>query len=84
MLTGHVTKAGEIAGPRLLEHLVDAVLYFEGGDGGSLRVLRAVKNRFGATDEVGVFEMTGEGLVSVAEPGRAFLDDAARDASAAR
>src|SRR5690606_5824357 len=59
IVTGHVTKGGEIAGPRLLEHLVDAVLYFEGAEGGALRVLRAVKNRFGATDEVGVFEMTG-------------------------
>ncbi|MGI8926738.1 MAG: DNA repair protein RadA [Tepidiformaceae bacterium] len=73
VVTGHVTKGGEIAGPRLLEHLVDAVLYFEGAEGGALRVLRAVKNRFGATDEVGVFEMTGEGLRSVENPSAAFL-----------
>jgi len=74
IVTGHVTKGGEIAGPRLLEHLVDAVLYFEGAEGGALRVLRAVKNRFGATDEVGVFEMTGEGLRSVENPSAAFLE----------
>jgi DNA repair protein RadA/Sms len=74
VLTGHVTKGGEIAGPRLLEHLVDAVLYFESAESGALRVLRAVKNRFGATDEVGVFEMTGEGLRSVDNPSAAFLE----------
>ena len=80
IVTGHVTKSGEIAGPRLLEHLVDAVLYFESAEGGALRVLRAVKNRFGATDEVGVFEMTGDGLRSVENPSAAFLE--ARDAGA--
>lgn len=80
IVTGHVTKGGEIAGPRLLEHLVDAVLYFEGAEGGALRVLRAVKNRFGATDEVGVFEMTGAGLQSVDNPSSALLD--AHDAEA--
>jgi DNA repair protein RadA/Sms len=74
IVTGHVTKGGEIAGPRLLEHLVDAVLYFENAEGGALRVLRAVKNRFGATDEVGVFEMTGEGLQSVENPSSALLE----------
>jgi DNA repair protein RadA/Sms len=74
LVTGHVTKTGDIAGPRLLEHLVDAVLYFEGAEGGALRVLRAVKNRFGATDEVGVFEMTGTGLRSVENASAAFLD----------
>ncbi len=74
IVTGHVTKGGDIAGPRLLEHLVDAVLYFEGADNGALRVLRAVKNRFGATDEVGVFEMTGTGLRSVENPSIAFLE----------
>ena len=73
IVTGHVTKGGEIAGPRLLEHLVDAVLYFESTDGGEMRLLRAVKNRFGATDEVGVFEMTGEGLRSVENPSAALL-----------
>ena len=81
LVTGHVTKAGEIAGPRLLEHLVDAVLYFEGAESGTLRVLRAVKNRFGATDEVGVFEMTGEGLRSVDNPSAAFLEGSDPSAS---
>jgi DNA repair protein RadA/Sms len=73
-VTGHVTKGGEIAGPRLLEHLVDAVLYFESAESGAFRVLRATKNRFGATDEVGVFEMTGQGLSSVESPSAAFLE----------
>lgn len=73
VVTGHTTKEGDIAGPRLLEHLVDAVLYFEGGDASGLRVLRAVKNRFGATDEVGVFEMTERGLASVESPSAVFL-----------
>ncbi|MGK2964901.1 MAG: DNA repair protein RadA [Tepidiformaceae bacterium] len=73
VLTGHVTKTGDIAGPRLLEHLVDVVLSFEGAEQGALRVLRAVKNRFGATDEVGVFEMTGTGLASVDNPSLAFV-----------
>lgn len=73
ILTGHVTKGGELAGPRLLEHMVDVVLYFEGTDSGVLRVLRAAKNRFGATDEVGVFEMTGAGLRSVENPAGVFL-----------
>ncbi len=81
IVTGHVTKGGDIAGPRLLEHLVDAVLYFEGAEGGALRVLRAVKNRFGATDEVGVFEMTGAGLQSVENPSSALLDAHDADAS---
>jgi DNA repair protein RadA/Sms len=81
VVTGHVTKGGEIAGPRLLEHLVDAVLYFESAESGALRVLRAVKNRFGATDEVGVFEMTGEGLRSVDNPSAAFLEAADPSAS---
>ncbi len=81
IVTGHVTKGGEIAGPRLLEHLVDAVLYFESAESGFLRVLRAVKNRFGATDEVGVFEMTGEGLRSIESPSAAFLEAAGTTAS---
>lgn len=81
ILTGHVTKAGEVAGPRLLEHLVDAVLYFESAESGALRILRAVKNRFGATDEVGVFEMTGEGLKSIENPSSAFLADSGTHAS---
>lgn len=80
LVTGHVTKAGDVAGPRLLEHLVDVVLYFESAEGGSLRVLRAAKNRFGATDEIGVFEMTGRGLRSVENPAQLFL--AARDPEA--
>lgn len=67
-LVGHVTKEGTVAGPRVLEHLVDTVLWFEGERGQTLRLLRAVKNRFGPTDEVGVFEMTGAGLVGVANP----------------
>lgn len=81
IVTGHVTKGGDIAGPRLLEHMVDAVLYFEGSENGVLRVLRATKNRFGATDEVGVFEMTGEGLRSVDNPSAAFLAAADQSAS---
>ena len=67
-LVGHVTKDGQIAGPRVLEHMVDAVLYFEGERGHQFRILRAVKNRFGATNEIGVFEMAERGLVEVAEP----------------
>jgi DNA repair protein RadA/Sms len=81
IVTGHVTKGGDIAGPRLLEHLVDAVLYFESAEGGAVRVLRAVKNRFGATDEVGVFEMTGQGLQSVENPSSALLEAHDPDAS---
>jgi DNA repair protein RadA/Sms len=72
-LVGHVTKEGALAGPRVLEHLVDTVLYFESEPGLSLRLLRAVKNRFGATDEVGVFEMGEEGLRPVANPSALFL-----------
>ena len=72
-LVGHVTKEGTLAGPRVLEHLVDTVLYFEGDGAHALRVLRAVKNRFGSTNEVGVFEMGEGGLVEVANPSAAFL-----------
>jgi DNA repair protein RadA/Sms len=75
LLVGHVTKDGQIAGPKVVEHLVDAVLYFEGERGHHFRVLRAVKNRFGATDEIGVFEMTGAGLSEVANPSALFLGD---------
>jgi DNA repair protein RadA/Sms len=75
LLVGHVTKDGQIAGPKAVEHLVDAVLYFEGERGHHFRVLRAVKNRFGATDEIGVFEMTGKGLAEVANPSALFLGD---------
>ena len=73
VLVGHVTKEGSIAGPRVLEHMVDAVLYFEGDRGHQFRILRAVKNRFGATDEIGVFEMTERGLAEVANPSALFL-----------
>jgi DNA repair protein RadA/Sms len=73
VLVGHVTKEGAIAGPRVLEHMVDAVLYFEGDRGHQFRILRGVKNRFGATDEIGVFEMTDRGLAEVANPSALFL-----------
>jgi DNA repair protein RadA/Sms len=75
ILIGHVTKDGQIAGPKAVEHLVDAVLYFEGERGHHFRILRAVKNRFGATDEIGVFEMTGTGLAEIANPSALFLGD---------
>ncbi|HEV2678649.1 MAG TPA: DNA repair protein RadA [Aliidongia sp.] len=75
ILVGHVTKDGAIAGPRVLEHMVDAVLYFEGERGHQFRILRAVKNRFGPTDEIGVFEMTDAGLSEVANPSALFLAD---------
>ena len=80
ILVGHVTKDGSLAGPRTLEHLVDAVLLLEGDRYGSLRILRAAKNRFGSTEEVGVLEMTGEGLREVDDPARAFLGEGAREA----
>ncbi|MBN9024719.1 MAG: DNA repair protein RadA, partial [Rhizobiales bacterium] len=75
VLVGHVTKDGQIAGPRVVEHMVDAVLYFEGEGGKQFRILRAVKNRFGATDEIGVFEMTGSGLREVPNPSELFLGE---------
>ena len=74
-IIGHVTKEGAIAGPRVLEHMVDAVLYLEGERHGHFRVLRAVKNRFGSTDEVGVFEMADVGLREVRNPSEAFLEE---------
>ncbi len=77
ILVGHVTKDGQIAGPRVVEHMVDAVLSFEGEGSHQFRILRAVKNRFGPTDEIGVFEMTGTGLREVANPSELFLS--ARD-----
>src|SRR5665213_590651 len=77
MLVGHVTKDGLIAGPRVLEHMVDTVLYFEGERGHQFRILRAVKNRFGPTDEIGVFEMTDAGLVEVPNPSAMFLAERA-------
>jgi DNA repair protein RadA/Sms len=73
ILVGHVTKDGQIAGPRVVEHMVDAVLSFEGEGSHQFRILRAVKNRFGPTDEIGVFEMTGAGLCEVANPSELFL-----------
>ncbi len=75
VLVGHVTKEGQIAGPRVIEHMVDTVLYFEGERGHQFRILRAVKNRFGPADEIGVFEMTGAGLAEVANPSALFLPD---------
>ncbi len=80
LLVGHVTKDGQIAGPKVVEHMVDTVLYFEGDRGHPYRILRAVKNRFGASDEIGVFEMVGSGLVEVKNPSELFLGD--RDAKA--
>ncbi len=74
-LVGHVTKDGNIAGPKVVEHLVDTVLYFEGDSGQSMRMLRAVKNRFGNTNELGVFEMTPEGLQDVSNPSALFLSE---------
>jgi DNA repair protein RadA/Sms len=73
LLVGHVTKDGQIAGPRVVEHMVDTVLYFEGERGHQFRILRAVKNRFGPADEIGVFEMTGAGLAEVTNPSALFL-----------
>lgn len=75
LLIGHVTKDGALAGPKVLEHMVDTVLYFEGERGHQYRLLRAVKNRFGSTNEVGVFEMTGEGLQEVLNPSAVFLSE---------
>jgi len=75
ILVGHVTKDGQIAGPRVVEHMVDAVLSFEGEGSHQFRILRAVKNRFGPTDEIGVFEMTGAGLKEVANPSELFLSE---------
>jgi len=75
ILVGHVTKDGQIAGPRVVEHMVDTVLYFEGERGHQFRILRAVKNRFGPADEIGVFEMTGAGLAEVANPSALFLSE---------
>ena len=72
-LVGHVTKDGQIAGPRVLEHMVDTVLYFEGERGHEFRILRAVKNRFGGTDEIGVFEMSDGGLNEIPNPSALFL-----------
>ena len=75
IMSGHVTKGGDIAGPRVLEHMVDVVLYMEGDPVSSWRLLRTIKNRFGSTNELGVFEMTDRGLVEVEDPSRAFLSE---------
>jgi DNA repair protein RadA/Sms len=80
-LVGHVTKAGAIAGPRVLEHIVDAVLYLEGDRFHAHRLLRSVKNRFGSTHEVGVFEMTEEGMIEVTNPSEVFLAERLPDAA---
>lgn len=81
IIIGHVTKDGSVSGPKTLEHLVDTVLYFEGDRQHMYRLLRATKNRFGATDEVGVFQMTGAGLEEIRNPSAAFLNDRAAAAS---
>ena len=80
-IVGHVTKEGTVAGPRILEHMVDTVLYFEGDRHASYRILRGVKNRFGSTNEIGVFEMRGEGLQEVPNPSEYLLNDRPKDAS---
>lgn len=82
-LVGHVTKEGQIAGPRVLEHMVDTVLYFEGERGHEFRILRAVKNRFGGTDEIGVFEMQEKGLVEILNPSSLFISNREQDVSGA-
>jgi len=81
ILVGHVTKEGMIAGPRVLEHMVDAVFYFEGDRGHQFRILRSVKNRFGAADEIGVFEMREEGLQQVINPSSLFLENRSAELS---
>jgi len=80
-LIGHVTKSGEIAGPRVLEHLVDTVLYFEGDRQHNYRLMRVVKNRFGSSDEVAVFQMQEKGLIEVANPSQIFLEERMRESS---
>lgn len=74
-IVGHVTKEGQLAGPRMLEHMVDTVLYFEGERNNTFRILRAVKNRFGSTNEIGIFEMQGHGLGEVTNPSEVFLEE---------
>ncbi|HLG21925.1 MAG TPA: DNA repair protein RadA, partial [Candidatus Manganitrophaceae bacterium] len=81
LIVGHVTKEGAIAGPRVLEHIVDTVLYFEGDKSHPYRILRAVKNRFGSTNELGVFEMKGWGLVGVENPSGLFLAERPKEAA---
>src|SRR5258708_11216654 len=74
LLVGHITKAGTLAGPKIIEHIVDTVVYFEGDRFHAHRVVRCVKNRFGSTHEVGLFEMTGAGLKEVTDPGNLFVE----------
>lgn len=81
ILVGHVTKDGQIAGPKVLEHMVDTVLYFEGDKGNQFRILRAVKNRFGGVNEIGVFEMQGKGLIEVLNPSKLFISPLERNSS---
>lgn len=81
LIIGHVTKEGAIAGPRVLEHIVDTVLYFEGERYSAYRLVRAIKNRFGSTNEMGVFEMTAEGLLEVSNPSQIFLSERALNSS---
>src|SRR5205085_6264009 len=81
IIIGHVTKEGYLAGPKTLEHMVDTVLYLEGERFASFRILRCVKNRFGTTNEVGVFEMLSEGLVEVKNPSQLFLGEESIQAS---
>jgi DNA repair protein RadA/Sms len=83
IFVGHVTKEGAIAGPRVLEHIVDTVLYFEGDPHSSFRLVRAIKNRFGAANELGVFAMTERGLKGVGNPSALFLSQHARRAGSA-
>ena len=83
LIVGHVTKDGAIAGPKVLEHMVDTVLHFEGDRSHHFRILRGIKNRFGPTDEIGVFEMTSKGLAEVANPSELFLADRREDVSGA-
>ncbi len=80
-IIGHVTKEGAIAGPRVLEHIVDTVLYFEGDRGHAYRILRTVKNRFGSTNEIGVFEMTDSGLIAIENPSEHFLSERPQNVS---
>jgi DNA repair protein RadA/Sms len=80
-IVGHVTKEGAIAGPRILEHMVDTVLYFEGERHHTYRILRAVKNRFGSTNEIGIFEMRDSGLIEVENPSEVFLEERSRGAA---
>src|SRR5207245_3915837 len=83
-LIGHITKDGSIAGPKALEHVVDTVLYFEGERHHNHRIVRAVKNRFGAANEIGVFEMTNTGLMPVANPSQMFLAERPADGRLSR